>query len=211
MSSLNKSKLPAEYQEVEWLKGSGTQFCVTDYYPQYNSQEKTVLIGDFTILSKTMGKFGVGCQWTDDENTLFYHVEFHQNKLSFAYGTSTDYMQISTADYGSEPIDIHFELGATYLKVNNNTFTRTQTTFNKGTEPIYIGATVFRQLVLNQQVQYKKISIYNDTTLITEIIPCYRKSDNKPGFYQVNIPTGGTHFLENMGTGSNDWIIGPVV
>ena len=66
------------------------------------------------------------------------------------------------------------------------------------------------RVISNSGVLIKYLAIYYDDALLCELIPCYRKSDNKAGFYLTNPPSGSSNFIANSNSGS-DWLIGPVV
>ena len=109
------------------------------------------------------------------------------------------------------PLRIHFELRSNKLILNEHEISRPVTVFEQSTNPFCIGVLTSGS-VLDNDVEIKPITIYNrmSHTILTELIPCYRISDDKAGFYQTKIPSGGTHFLTNRASGT-DWVIGPVV
>lgn len=216
VSSSHQSRLPEEYQEVAWLRGSTTQFCTLAYAPSVRPPTLMELSGDITILNLKNAKFALGLHWTDGVG-YSYGVRVTAGKIYFYYGRSgTDVQIFELNAWGSVPINIHFELNADKININNTIFDREIQLFPNTDTKMFIGRFSLDGAVQSTQVQIKNLAIYNrlqavpHRALITEIIPCYRKSDGKAGFYQTNVPEGEAHFITNEATG-NDWIIGPIV
>ena len=211
MPSSHQSRLPDEYQEVEWLRGTGTQYCTTDYPIVYNSEHKTVIKGDITVLSSS-AKAAIGNRWTEYGSARRYAISYGESgSPGYAfihYGSNNT--NVHSPISANFPADIHYEIGVDSLVINNQIFTRPSFgDFNSTPEHINIGyIPVLGHYATNSE--FKAFSIYDNNTLLTEVIPCYRKSDSKPGFYQTNVPEGGTNFITNLGT-STDWLIGPNV
>ena len=216
-SSQSQSNVPREYREVKWLRGTGTQYCRTSYAPHViqGDYRNSSIRGSLTVLNRNASKLAI---LADDMygGTVNGHtrlgIKINNQTFSFDYGFQPDNKEksYSLSDYGTENIELAYELN----RVNTNySMVLNETTFtayagNMASFNAYlIGAyyTGLEQItVLNQDVLIKKLSIYEGDNLISEIIPCYRKSDNKAGFYE----TGTELFLTNQGSGS-DWLIGP--
>lgn len=203
-SPLPHGRLPARYREVEWLQGTGTQYCVTNYCPQFNVNEKTVIKGDVTVINQGNPFFDIMATWVNGSTAVGYGVMI-SNSAFFFYNGSTGDTSIPIA---SVPIDFHYELNVSNYILNDRTLPKWDRTVNNTTYPFIIGARSLNGSisVYNQNVRIKEFYIYNENQLLSEIIPCYRKSDNVAGFYE----TGTQTFLTNLGSGT-DWIVGPVV
>ena len=216
-SSQSESIVPREYREVKWLRGSGTQYCITSYTPHVmqGDYRNSSIRGSLTVLNRNTAKLAI---LADDNygGTVNGHtrlgIKINNQTFSFDYGFQPDNRETNygLSNYGTENIELSFELNrvnSNYSMIlNENTFTGYGGNM-ANFYPYLIGAyyTGLEQIsVLNQDVLIKKLSIYESDSLISEIIPCYRKSDNKAGFYE----TGTGLFLTNQGSGS-DWLIGP--
>lgn len=201
---LPHGRLPSGFREVEWLQGTGTQYCVTNYCPQFNVNEKTVIKGDVTVTNQGNPYFDILATWVSGSTVVDYGVII-SNSAFFFYNGATAAASVPIA---TVPIDFHYELNVSNYILNETTLTKQDRTVNNTTHPFYIGATNINGSihVYNQNVRIKAFSIYNGEQLLTEIIPCYRKSDNVAGFYD----TASQSFLTNQGAGA-DWIIGTVV
>lgn len=206
-----KGRLPEEYQEVEWLRATGTQWCRTDYYPEYDSNKHIGIKGDLTLLiSGGQGVIGADFDYTGIKRFGFWAGP---SRLWAYYGrmyADTKYMAIPSDAFSEGNYDIHYEIIQNNVVINDNTYSVTRTGYNSSV-PIMVG-TVQGQggTIASNNVLYKAFSIYDADTLLTDIVPCYRKSDGKAGFYQMNVPEGGTNFITNLGSGS-DFLIGPDV
>lgn len=202
--SSSQGRLPAGFQEVAWLEGNGTQYCITNYCPQYNVNEKTVIKGDVTVTGQSVPYFSLVASLISGSTNVSYGVTVSNSAFFFYNGSSS----ASNILLGTLPNDFHYELNVSDYILNDTTLNRPATTVNNTTYPFIIGARRVGSniTVYNKGVRVKPFSIYNDNQLLTELIPCYRESDNVAGFYE----TGTQSFLTNQGSGA-DWIIGPVV
>ena len=217
-SSQSQSILPKEYREVQWLRGTGTQYCRTSYAPHVmqGDYRNSSIRGSLTVLNRNTAKLAI---LADDMygGTVNGHtrlgIKINNQTFSFDYGFLPDDKEKSygLSSYGTENIDLTYELNrvnSNYSMILNNTTPFVAYGGNMANfYPYLIGAyySGLEQItVLNQDVLIEKLSIYEGDDLISEIIPCYRKSDNKAGFYE----TGTGLFLTNQGSGS-DWLIGP--
>lgn len=218
-----ESRLPTGFREVQWLQGSGTQYCVTDIYPVYNANNYTAIRGDFTALDAQNSKFEIGSLWLASGSSWRYGCAFsyaqavsqgnYQSTLFFFFGK---YNQgNATVNYSNYtyPLDVHFEINANNLVHNGGTSTKPiGISEYSATRPLVIGGmqgTDGTVNISNTQTRYKEFKIYNNNTLLYEFVPCYRKSDNKTGFMKITVADGSTEFFPNMGT--DEWIIGTVV
>ena len=221
ISSQENSRLPKEYREVLWLRGTGTQYCRLSYAPRiYPSDSKYSSIrGDITVLDINSSELAI---MADDVygGTVNGHTRFGidvaSSNITFDYGfqPANKYKSYSLSGYGTAPLDIHYELNTgspRNIMVNENTYNLSAYDVeNMSYFNAYLIGGFYNNLtditIRNNNTLIKAFSIYQDGELVSDIIPCYRKSDNKAGFYE----TGSDTFLVNLGTGS-DWLIGPNV
>ena len=226
IASLNSGRLPTGFQEVEWLQGTGTQYCITDVYPVYDSSNFTAIRGDFTALTNQNSRFEISSQWLQSSNSHKFGVTFtyaqslpsgsYAPTLIFRYGkVNQDTATISMNNF-VYPLDVHYELNKTTIVHNGGTSNRYQpsTAYYTATKPFVIGgyyssASSDNVIPWNIQSQFKSFKIYNNDTLLYEFVPCYRKSDNKTGFMKLIVADGDAEFFPNLG--EDEWIIGTVV
>lgn len=210
-ASTPSGRLPSEFQEVEWLKATGTQWCSTDYYPEYGTNKKIGIKGDLTLLTGNISDGTIGANF-DSTGRKTFGIMARNYIVYVHYGRDyADMKGINLPEWqqSQTSFDIHYEINNNNIVLNDSTYTITRTGFTSNV-PIMIGTFRSADVSYSDNVLYKAFSIYDSDTLLTDIVPCYRKSDGKPGFYQMNVPAGGTNFITNLGSGS-DFLIGPDV
>ncbi len=203
-----RDRLPDEYQEVEWLRGTGTQYCNTAFNA-YNDGNKFISMrGDLVALNINSEINIIGAS----SGTSYYGIDV----AKYTYGMNCQLGVSPNNIYtlgiqGTANFNIHYEINQTECIINGHIFEVNWPTFYMS-RYISIGKIVPASRICNRNVLIKTISIYENDTLISEIIPCFRKSDGVAGFYQTYVPESPTNFnfITNLGTG-DDWLIGPEV
>lgn len=201
MFTLKKqSIIPDDYQEVVWLMGTGTQYCETSYAPVINPNGYTEIKGDFTIVNSNY--------------SLFIGSNFYATP-AYSYGVETSSLGVflfngsENSEFGysinSYPTDVHYEIDKNKYIINNSTRYDSVVSTVPSPQKILIGA-IRRMSGLeyrNRNVKIGTFAISTNGEIISYFIPCYRKADYKPGFYE----TGTGRFLTNLNSGS-DWLVG---
>ena len=189
-------RLPSEFQEVEYIEGTGTQYINTQYKPNQNT--KTEISFETINLSETFVPFG-----TRASGQLDYVLGINFNSKNYIqYNTNTAIYSLED----SSPLlntkmvaSLDKNLGRiTYNNINIDMIPTTTTDFSCITN-LYLGC-----LNNNGNTQYLSPSyklyyckIWENGTLIKNLIPCYRKSNSEIGLYDLVNDT----FLTNAGTG----------
>ena len=180
--------LPSEYQQVEYIESTGTQYINTGYIPQINT--------------KVEARFYETSKY-ENYPKLFGSEVLNQNQSfkvdlrnPFVIGYSNKEYTTNIGCSIETMYDISFQLNE--LKVNTDTYSFSNTAFT-GTYPIFIFASNRAGSVLEYSaVRIYSFKIYTGTTLAMDFIPCYRKSDNVIGMYD----TINNVFYINAGTGT---------
>lgn len=189
--------LPDEYQEVEYLESTGTQCIDLDIYPTFDvydidmiiqqSNPKTGRAFAFSLLQDYNGTYIAA----RNGNWSFATTELHENSLEKSSISIT--------------LDCRALLKATYV-INGNSYTYSRTTempsLGAYKSSLYSYQTYIYQEFGNFKIYSFKMS--KAQMRIFNLVPCYRKSDNVSGMY--NLING--QFLTNQGTGA-DFIVGP--
>lgn len=215
LSSSSESRLPTGFREVQWLQGTGTQYCETGINPVNTNANFTSIKGDITLLDKANSAFCVGTYWTETSPSTIsfnYSCEYASSSFEFHWGRTSTANTNVNLNNEVFPIDLHFEINKNNLILNQNSYTKYDQINYNAWRQILIGANYNaggEVTVYNNQVKIKNISVYNNDTLLYQFVPCYRKSDGKTGFCKITVADGSTVFLENEG--EDEWIIGPVV
>ena len=189
-------RLPAGYQEVEYIEGTGTQYINTNLY--LSSGLKFDI--DYSISDATVYQTIIGSDNGWRSRYFFGAVDTTISK-SYWY-------------YGNRSITFDNEIGALNLKTNvqNNGNTLTMSNIN-GTVTKSVSASLnytsdytIMLFALNREgsivdQSHAKIymaKIYNGNNLIRDYVPCYRKSDGIIGLYDLVNNT----FSTNSGSGT---------
>lgn len=189
------SQLPTEYQEVEYIQSSGTQYIDTGVVAT-SGFEIDIKINIDTV--------------TDVMAPILYaHEPSEPYKRNFIAYTSSKKMEIDAGDKitqtsvtltGDDVIKASNVENNFYLTVNGTNYTPTVTTAASNLS--YSGRTMhllhgngYDVGYTSGKVYYCKITV--DGTLVRSFVPCYRKSDNVAGLYDLvnNV------FYDNAGSG----------
>ena len=192
------SRLPSNYQEVEYIQSSGTQYINLNFIPNQDTGiEMNVIPMQVTAANAGVGfiPYGAGqsynsntfeCYSTPDGYLEFNYAQQYQTQLvAISIGTKIKIFQ------NKNNVLVYNEAGNVIL---NHNF-------------IYSNFTSPRNLVIfginrgNILCGHQKIydcKIFNNNNKIYELIPCYRKTDKIAGMYDIinNV------FYTNAGTGS---------
>ena len=201
----NTEKLPDAYQEVEYIRMTGTQFIRTDLYVQPTD------IINAEISLNSLDQQCVYCARTStqssDQETLFYINSSH----TFRYDFSTGRVNSGTVQTTGTRIKL--------TQASNNSFKDDvrvgSSNFANFTpqQPLHIGVSFVmngssRTYSNQAKADFYPLSVwnYNGTVCRAKYKPCYRKADNVAGMYDyIN-----DIFYTNAGTG-NDFGVGPNV
>lgn len=181
--------LPEEYEEVEYLESTGTQYINIGIVP---NDDYTVNVEFLYNISSNDGIYGV------TNGTVGFYLgsaggQLYLNGGSYYFApfvAKTKYTLVynkNTAIVNNIKYDVH---NKTYINSDFWLFGRKNT--NSATD----------SRLLHGKIYSFKMITSSDNVYIS-LIPCYRKSDNKPGMY--DIVTG--KFFTNQGT--EEFITGP--
>jgi hypothetical protein len=174
--------LPSEYQEVNYITASGTQYINPNYVPSSSTKIKTMVS---TTSASNISVYG-------NATGLTGGVRCFQSggKLYAAFG---DYRAENTAVMVNNVIYLT-EHSPSSLLINNKSYTSS-------------GGTEFDNIWFLKDAystSYKfigdvyRLQIFEGATLVRDLVPCYRISDNVVGVYD----TVGKTFYTNAGSGS---------
>lgn len=193
-----ESILPEEYQQVEYLESTGTQYIDTGVqhvnYPSFSGKFKKTTSDAYTVF----GVYGAArnkayltsskLQWGTHNNPTAYYgnsyggpiyiiaEEWHSFEFRYGYIKIDSQEKTFTKDFNSSTY--------TYVLFGKN---------NAGTiEPSILAISEFKIYVGAEEQE-----------LIRDFIPCYRKEDKVAGMYDIVNDV----FYTNAGTG--EFVIGP--
>ena len=224
ISSEKTPRVPEGYKEVEWLRGSGSQWCSLDGGIGLTSDNHFYGIkGDIEKLDGTRYSnlvIDTHAGRASQIGYTYWRINASYSSLSEIYHPQ-DGWQLPDISLGGSGIEtstgsllFHFEINKTSMKVNSEILNNPSYPSGSYIGGIVLGArqgTDDSRIVENSNVLIKSIKLTYDDVVYREYIPCVRESDSKAGlFYWIDHSQGTSGFITNSGSGS-DWIYGPEV
>lgn len=190
------------YYRLEYIRATGTQYIITDYYA--NNNTRVVLKGNGYI-SAEQRLFGAR---TGNQSNSFYFMQNNpdssdtstKNKVRFAYANTNYHGSVVGDNLVGYPFEINADKNVWTLKYGNNQIMSnsfSSSTFTN-TYPLGIFCVNTSTVELNGKYDLYSFIVYNDKVLIHKYLPAERKSDGEYGLYDT--VTG--KFLTNNGTGT---------
>lgn len=183
------SQLPTEYQEVEYIESSGTQYIDTGYKPTSNNL-RAVCDFEYTADHSASSVFG-------SESSGQYSI-VPWGAPEFYVGSSTRLLAQTTALNTKYALDAHANAGTLTVSLNGTTNSASYsgsilTTVNMGIFCNIIAGVASQFCSMKLYAMY----IYDNGNLVRDFVPCYRKADNVAGLYDLvnNV------FYTNVGSG----------
>jgi len=184
--------IPAEYQQVEYIESSGTQWIDTGYVP---TSQNTKVVIDFQINEYVVqtSNFGdvFGLNTTSAPSFMFYQQVDNQNV----------HLSIRNGDYAATSLfggtlskdcvfdKFHLEFSKTTKIFDScggtNSLTFADYDLSTNTKSIYLFDARTGDLYKNSGgIKIYSCKIYNQNNVIErDFVPCYRISDNEIGLY----------------------------
>ena len=201
------SLVPSGYQQVEYIESTAGNYIATDYYPSSNT--KIVAKYNFTSNKSYAAVFGTrGSSFA----YMLVDASMHNTNLYLYYGNDSQYSQSTTnVTFGQDYIAT-IEKGIASIQ-NFEDIGATDNTEFQMNYPLYIFTFNEANSILSDYVKggvrvyYMKI--YENNTLVKELVPVVRKSDNEAGLYDTMTDTfygksGSGSFI--VGNYSNDYV-----
>ena len=190
-----------EYRQLEYIQSTGTQYIDTLVNPVTNKTYIEIKIT--STLPASGGVFGVS---VDNGNTYFGSILGTTHSFEF-YMYNWDYQSYMIADNSNTHPNqiIKYNSSGRYITDFNGNVYASKTN-NIGTFSIAKNMTIFRwnsNATWSGKIYYCKL--WNDQTLIRDLVPVKRKSDNVICMYDKVT----RQYFTNQGTGN--FIAGPEV
>lgn len=176
------ARLPNEYAEVDYIQSTGGARIasgVSGGNDNIKIQCKflTTSYGRYSALFGNYSSESANCT-----RLIFSSVE--TSFLSYVNTlASSGYVSHTNVALNTEHV---LEMTQGYTKIDNNKVTRASV--SKGTDndnEISIFSARLSSTAANLGLRFYYFKIYNGDILLRDFIPCYRKSDNKVGFYDM--------------------------
>lgn len=185
--NFKKSKLPYPYQEVEYIESTGTQYInipfnntnasKNKYYYKY--MHRNPISKSSTLLGNATGTNRIGMLWFRTDNTT---------RMSIGSVTSgSSVFKVDTILQQQLEVTVEVDNTNNKYSVNYNGSEYNDISFS-GTSKTSSGLKIFNSGSGTSQasnIVLYNLKIWNDNTLIRNFIPCYRKTDNVIGVYDL--------------------------
>lgn len=190
------SILPAEYQQVDYIESSGTQYIDTGYKP--NERSEYELDFEFAEFYESITGFVFGSRISGTQEATGFTANVSSiNKYNYL-GRGSFYAEIRNNEL-SLNTNYNFKIKNDGFIVNGITKDTTQNTLTGiATFNLYIFNSNNGSLSTGSKIKLKKFKIYENNVTVKNFIPCYRKSDNVVGLYDLVNKV----FYTNAGTGA---------
>lgn len=194
--NLKNSSLPDEYQQVEYIQMTGTQWIDTRYRADgYTGIDSTFQFTSTTPTQQVL--FGSGTS-----GSLVYTFYINGGGgWSYSYNNSSGNWVAILSSADTNKHNIVFNKTKGKMTFDSRPFDLSGTTNTTTTaDTIYIGSYKNASSLgaQNARVKIYKFDVYWSGTLAQRFIPCYRKSDGVIGMYE----TVEKRFYTNSGTGT---------
>ena len=196
-------RLPNEFQEVEWIGSSGTQYIDTGVY---NTATTSYAIEFSTEASPTdTNLFGARIGSAQKSQVVFINTSSNKG-IAIHYGISATERIDTGWIYRENLIDIKTKLEVqntlvdTTIIVNDNIVyqsVQNKTDFTSSITDFLFARNYNGVVVLCGKFKIYTCKLYNNEILERDFIPCYRKSDDVIGMYDTVTQT----FYTNAGSG----------
>ena len=199
LAAIEKVDLPQEYHQVEYIKSNGTQYIDTGITPTALTRWEL----DMRVHTITWNVgLSSGCTGTYDQS-MFCIGHSGNSSFYICMGKSdTTYINDVPFDQSRHM----FVLDAkNLLKKIDNVSQSIPDNELLGMNTICLCARNRPDGIQNyNKIEIYSSKIYEDDVLIQHLVPCYRKSDHKPGLYDIV----KDEFYINKGTGDKDFDVG---
>jgi len=193
--------LPPEYQRVEYIESTGTQYIDTGYVNSSDNNPYKIEI-DFKLESLSNDGFVFGtARNTGNQYSFIFGYNLSDNAWIFSrLGSSGSGIRFGTPDTSRHTIKYVFNEGLYFDGVLESTTVEQASTSISSNKNIGLFARI-RGTTPNA---YSNIRMYSckfyesENILVRDFVPCYRKSDNVAGLYDVV----NNEFYTNSGTGN---------
>lgn len=200
---LSLSRLPAEFQEVEYFESTGTQYIDSGVIANSNIKLVFYVSVENTQTAGFTNQFSVGCRQS------YLNKDFHLSLNGYLGGGNYSRISFVVNDsiYSNDTINTNninkYEIVAgiysSTLYVNDSLLITANKNFNANLNLFIFGFNSGGTVAgLGNGAKIYSCKIYDNSILVRNFVPCYRKADNVAGLYDL---VNGV-FYTNAGTGT---------
>lgn len=193
-----QTRLPSEYQEVEYIESDGTGQSITLKKQTFSPKVKLEYVAQHTTSNSNQKVFSHGGVANKNNFTMweyndgyYFSVFGNENQISNKSTLEKHKIVVERTNTTTSNIYINDVLEKTYTGIMQQ-IESTTTLFSGGSSQFYSGKLYYLKLWLDDVLTY-------------DLIPCYRKSDNVVGMYDM---------VENVfytNSGAQNFTVGEII
>ena len=190
----DKNKLPTEYQKLKYIETTGTQYINTNFIPNNNTKiEVTYMLTN--VLTQIIFGSRAEADSSRAYNGIFVTHRSSTAKVAWGKGLNSN---IDIQNYNDINVKYKVFFDKNNIYFNNNLVHNFLDVIWDGNYSIFAGCINTKgRAEFYAKCKYYNIKIWNENTLERDLVPCYRKSDNVVGLYDLV----NDIFYTNQGTG----------
>lgn len=179
--------LPSGYQEVEYIKSTGTQYIDTQVIPKTTTKVVSkVMVESFTSTQQGTGIWWV---WYNYNSNWRFNLWYRNGSWYWFWYWSNNWQNycVNVSLWQIAEIENYISNWTAYSIVNWTTQTYTWASFTQYTWTIYL----FKRNVWSSSetaqanIRIYNFKLYDNWTLVRDLVPCYRKSDSVIWMYDL--------------------------
>ena len=197
--------VPEDYQQVLYLQCDGNQYLISDYYPNGHTQIISQFLNNNSNQKPLRYMYGVR---NEGDTASFSSPVIWYTRNNWRYGTQAlEVYNTSNTDRGWYCIQGYTKQSDTAKSGLIVADIGTGAIFGRGSYtveefqselPMYIlSCNVKGSASAGAQGNLYRMTIKENDLIVRDFIPCYRKSDSKPGLYDIV----NKQFYTNAGSG----------
>ena len=187
-------RLPSEYQEVEYIENTGTQYIITDLLFPKDLENPKIEWG-FMQIAVPSGDNMVFGYWSN--GSIYYEV-YNSTTLSYASIGKNHYDRISNSNLTKDMFIAGVMTKETMYLNEYSYATNAEDTIDQSVRPMAIFAwnSSSGRTYTNKGARIYYLRFFDGNTKMADYVPCYHKSDGEIGMYDTVTKT----FYTNSGT-----------
>ena len=198
-----KPRLPAEYQEVEYIESHGTEYININFHYTSNDCEVDLAFEILDISTNNIRWFG---SFEGTNRATVIQSNNTMDRIIVGLG-GTDVYTDSLSLNHKYKLNIKANNNAYNITINGNNYTGsyTGTIANDRNINVFRMSTSYAQYLGMPNTRYYPIGIKQNGQDVRLLVPCFRKSDGVIGLYDLCgsiCPLTSTPFYINSGTGA---------
>lgn len=199
------ARLPSAYQEVEWIQSDGECWLNANFMPNGQTSVYGRLMIPTGGTDQNRWIWGCGADWNRNVFEFSTDVSTYHG-FAWDYGANTGGGRLGSTPkaehiYSVEQVkNILKIIDETAGTTSHNTSYFGEQTFNTNMNMLIFSSSRGSDSPTSPKIIMRLwyLKIYDNGTLVRDMIPCYRKSDNEIGMYDIVNDV----FYTNQGTGT---------